>query len=247
MAELEGLIEEYAEADGVDRRRMPLLEAEILERAWRSGLAEDCGVTRSDAPRAAIAKLDAQLCDIKDLAIRDQSARVRPRAREPKPRAALAQATLASLGPGSPPGTLSAHRGSALRLRRQRARGPARRARRASCRAGPGGRADARAARCAANGPQPDDHRPARHTDAHGRGHRRARCRRDCAPPPAGSRRAPARAADRPVGVGELAHRRRRPRASARLLGRAAGLGLRLQPRHRHRGASPRPAGCARA
>jgi cobaltochelatase CobN len=72
LAELEGLIEEYAEADGVDRRRMALLEAEILERAWRSGLARDCGLAKSDAPRIAIGKLDAQLCDIKELLIRDR-------------------------------------------------------------------------------------------------------------------------------------------------------------------------------
>lgn len=71
LGELEGLIEEYAEADGVDRRRIAILEREILDRAWRSGLAEDCGLEKSDAPRDAIAKLDAQLCDIKDLAIRD--------------------------------------------------------------------------------------------------------------------------------------------------------------------------------
>lgn len=71
LGELEGLIEEYAEADGVDRRRIAILELEILERAWRSGLAEDCGLKTSDAPREAVAKLDAQLCDIKDLAIRD--------------------------------------------------------------------------------------------------------------------------------------------------------------------------------
>ncbi len=71
LAELEGLIEEYAEADGVDRRRSVLLEAEIVERAWRSGLAKDCGLLETDTPRAAITKLDAQLCDIKELAIRD--------------------------------------------------------------------------------------------------------------------------------------------------------------------------------
>ncbi len=104
MGELEGLIEEYAEADGVDRRRMPLLEAEILERAWRSGLAQDCGLERSDAPRAAIAKLDAQLCDIKDLAIRD-SLHVFGRAPPEAARAALAQAAMQSLGGSSPPGT----------------------------------------------------------------------------------------------------------------------------------------------
>ncbi len=72
LAELEGLIEEYSEADGVDRRRVALLEAEIVERAWRSGLAADCGLSRDDAPRAAVAKLDAQLCDIKELAVRDR-------------------------------------------------------------------------------------------------------------------------------------------------------------------------------
>ncbi len=98
LAELEGLLEEYAEADGVDRRRVPLIEAEILERAWRSGLAADCGLARDDAPRAAIAKLDAQLCDIKDLAIRD-SLHVFGRVPEASARDALAQATLRSLSP----------------------------------------------------------------------------------------------------------------------------------------------------
>lgn len=71
LGELEGLIEEYAEADGVDRRRIAILEREILDRAWRSGMADDCGLSKSDTPREAIGKLDAQLCDIKDLAIRD--------------------------------------------------------------------------------------------------------------------------------------------------------------------------------
>lgn len=72
LAELEGLIEEYAEADGVDRRRAALLETEILDRAQRSGLARDCGARPDDSPRDAIARLDAQLCDIKELAIRDR-------------------------------------------------------------------------------------------------------------------------------------------------------------------------------
>lgn len=91
LGELEGLIEEYAEADGVDRRRIALLEREILDRAWRSGLAEDCGFAKTDAPREAIAKLDAQLCDIKDLAIRDHL-HVFGRAPSPDSRAALAAA-----------------------------------------------------------------------------------------------------------------------------------------------------------
>ena len=71
LAELEGIIEEYAAADGLDRRRLGLLEDEIVERAWANGLAEDCGLVKGEPNRQAIAKLDAQLCDIKELSIRD--------------------------------------------------------------------------------------------------------------------------------------------------------------------------------
>ncbi|MGJ5011940.1 cobaltochelatase subunit CobN [Bradyrhizobium oligotrophicum] len=72
LLELEGLVEEYAEADGLDKRRLKLLEEEIVARAWQSGLAADCGLDRAMAGREAIAQLDAQLCDIKELAVRDR-------------------------------------------------------------------------------------------------------------------------------------------------------------------------------
>ena len=71
LAEMEGIVEEYAAADGLDSRRLRHLEDEIVERAWSSGLAAECGLVRGEANRAAVAKLDAHLCDIKDLAIRD--------------------------------------------------------------------------------------------------------------------------------------------------------------------------------
>ncbi|WP_428671494.1 cobaltochelatase subunit CobN [Reyranella sp.] len=71
MAELEGLVEEYAAANGLDSRRLRYLGEEIVDRAWTSGLAADCGLVRGEANHEAIAKLDAQLCDIKDLSIRD--------------------------------------------------------------------------------------------------------------------------------------------------------------------------------
>jgi cobaltochelatase CobN len=71
LADLEGLIEEYAAADGLDARRLRHLGDEIVERAWSNGLASDCGLVRDEPTQAAIAKLDAQLCDIKDLAVRD--------------------------------------------------------------------------------------------------------------------------------------------------------------------------------
>jgi cobaltochelatase CobN len=72
LADLEGLIEEYAAADGLDARRLRHLGDEIVERAWSNGLAADCGLVRGEPTRHAIAKLDAQLCDIKDLAVRDK-------------------------------------------------------------------------------------------------------------------------------------------------------------------------------
>jgi cobaltochelatase CobN len=71
MAEMEGLVEEYASADGLDRRRLRFLEDEIVEKAWNSGLAVECGLSRGEPNQSAIAKLDAQLCDIKELSIRD--------------------------------------------------------------------------------------------------------------------------------------------------------------------------------
>ena len=67
--ELERLIDEYAAADGLDRRRTALLRSEILERADAAGLLAESGVAR-DADDA-LARLDAYLCDVKELQIRD--------------------------------------------------------------------------------------------------------------------------------------------------------------------------------
>jgi cobaltochelatase CobN len=72
MAELEALVEEYAQADGLDRRRLQFLEDEIVEKAWTTGLAAECGLSRDEPAREAVAKLDARLCDIKELSIRDR-------------------------------------------------------------------------------------------------------------------------------------------------------------------------------
>ncbi len=70
-AELERLIDEYAAADGLDRRRAAVLRAEILERAASAGLLAESGVAQGDAEADALARLDAYLCDLKDLQIRD--------------------------------------------------------------------------------------------------------------------------------------------------------------------------------
>jgi cobaltochelatase CobN len=68
---LERLIDEYATADGLDRRRSALLRREILERAGTAGLLAESGVQPGAPDDDALARLDAYLCDVKDLQIRD--------------------------------------------------------------------------------------------------------------------------------------------------------------------------------
>ncbi len=69
--ELERLVDEYAQADGLDRRRRERLAKLIVERAGDSGLAAAAGVGRADDPDTALLRIDAWLCDLKDLAIKD--------------------------------------------------------------------------------------------------------------------------------------------------------------------------------
>ncbi len=69
--ELEQLIDEYAAADGLDRRRTGLLRREILDRAEDVGLLAESGASRAMPEEDALARLDAFLCDVKDMQIRD--------------------------------------------------------------------------------------------------------------------------------------------------------------------------------
>lgn len=69
--ELERLVDEYAEADGMDRRRRDRLAALILETARETGLAAEAGVGAAADPGTALARIDAWLCDLKDFAIKD--------------------------------------------------------------------------------------------------------------------------------------------------------------------------------
>jgi cobaltochelatase CobN len=68
---LERLVDEYAQADGLDRRRRERLAALIIETATRSGLAREAGVDGDVGPDSALRRIDAWLCDLKDLAIKD--------------------------------------------------------------------------------------------------------------------------------------------------------------------------------
>ncbi len=70
-SELERLVDEYAQADGLDRRRRERLAGLIVARAEESGLAAEAGVTGDADPDEALRRIDAWLCDLKDLAIKD--------------------------------------------------------------------------------------------------------------------------------------------------------------------------------
>ncbi len=69
--ELERLVDEYSIADGLDRRRRERLARLIIETAQRTGLAREAGVEGDLNPDEALRKIDAWLCDLKDLAIKD--------------------------------------------------------------------------------------------------------------------------------------------------------------------------------
>ena len=69
--ELERLVDEYAQAEGLDRRRRERLATLIVETAQRTGLAREAGVDGAFAPDEALRRIDAWLCDLKDLAVKD--------------------------------------------------------------------------------------------------------------------------------------------------------------------------------
>jgi cobaltochelatase CobN len=68
---LERLVDEYAQADGLDRRRRDRLAKLIVETAAMTCLASEAGVAGTDQPDEALRRIDAWLCDLKDFAIKD--------------------------------------------------------------------------------------------------------------------------------------------------------------------------------
>ncbi len=69
--DLERLVDEYAQADGLDPRRRQRLAALIIETAQRNSLAGEVGFDRTTGPDEALKRIDAWLCDLKDFAIKD--------------------------------------------------------------------------------------------------------------------------------------------------------------------------------
>jgi cobaltochelatase CobN len=70
-AELERLIDEYAAADGLDARRTALLRRDILARAQETGLLAESAIPPGLPEEETLAKLDAWLCDVKEMQIRE--------------------------------------------------------------------------------------------------------------------------------------------------------------------------------
>jgi len=68
--ELEGLFDEFAEAQALDPRRARAIASLILERGRDSGLLKDCAAD-DKPPDEALVTLDAWLCDLKEMRIGD--------------------------------------------------------------------------------------------------------------------------------------------------------------------------------
>ncbi|MFK0330194.1 cobaltochelatase subunit CobN [Rhizobium sp. NPDC090275] len=71
LKDLEALVDEYYEASGGDPRRIRLLGKQILELVADIGLDQDAGIAKGESESEALKKLDAYLCDLKEMQIRD--------------------------------------------------------------------------------------------------------------------------------------------------------------------------------
>jgi cobaltochelatase CobN len=71
LKDLEALVDEYYEASGSDPRRIRLLSKQILELVVDIGLDRDVGIAKDESEIEALKKLDAYLCDLKEMQIRD--------------------------------------------------------------------------------------------------------------------------------------------------------------------------------
>ncbi|UZE97493.1 cobaltochelatase subunit CobN [Alkalimarinus alittae] len=70
LADLEGLVDEYYQAMGMDVRREEWLREQILLKVQQSNVAEELGLAADAADDNTLMQLDAYLCDIKEAQIR---------------------------------------------------------------------------------------------------------------------------------------------------------------------------------
>jgi cobaltochelatase CobN len=70
LKDLEALVDEYYQAQGTDPRRLAILKKQILALTLDTGIGKDAGIEGRSEDEALV-KLDAWLCDLKELQIRD--------------------------------------------------------------------------------------------------------------------------------------------------------------------------------
>jgi cobaltochelatase CobN len=70
-AQIETLLDEYSAAATLDPRRAKLIAGAIVDEAERSGLSDECGVSKNADLATTLATLDAWLCDVKEMRIGD--------------------------------------------------------------------------------------------------------------------------------------------------------------------------------
>ncbi len=96
-ARLEQMLDEYAQSAALDPRRAKRVAGAIIDEAQRCGLAQECGAAGTTNEAEALSRLDAWLCDVKELRIGD-GLHVFGRAESGEPmREACAQAEMAAL------------------------------------------------------------------------------------------------------------------------------------------------------
>jgi cobaltochelatase CobN len=71
LREIERLLDEYSAAEGLDKRRRERLARDVLGAVAKGGLEEACGIKPEMTEAEALMRVDAFLCDVKALAIRD--------------------------------------------------------------------------------------------------------------------------------------------------------------------------------
>ncbi|WP_370676218.1 cobaltochelatase subunit CobN [Pleomorphomonas sp. PLEO] len=71
IAEIEMLVDEFANAQALDPRRAKHLAAVLIDKAETAGIAEAAGLSIDLDPADKLARLDAWICDVKDMRITD--------------------------------------------------------------------------------------------------------------------------------------------------------------------------------
>jgi len=71
LRQLESLVDEYYEAAALDPKRRKILAQQILDRSSQIGLDRDIGVNRAASDDDRLSRIDAYLCELKEMQIRD--------------------------------------------------------------------------------------------------------------------------------------------------------------------------------